>query len=124
MNGGTLPFGQWLKQRRKILDLTREDLAQRVDCPLSSIEKIESGERRPSRQVAGLLAECLGIPPDERAAFERFARSEPRQDVATQPGNLPKASPWRTAHRERTNLPLPLTSLVGRTHQVEEVKNL
>ncbi|MGA7731976.1 MAG: tetratricopeptide repeat protein [Chloroflexia bacterium] len=124
MNGGTLPFGQWLKQRRKTLDLTQEDLAQRVDCSLSSIEKIESGERRPSRQVADLLAECLGIPPGERVAFARFARSEPRQDVTTQPGEIATASPWRVAHRERTNLPLPLTSLVGRNRQVEEVKNL
>jgi predicted ATPase/DNA-binding XRE family transcriptional regulator len=124
MNGGNLPFGKWLKQRRKTLDLTKEELAQRVGCSFSAIEKIESGERRPSRQVAGLLAECLGIPPDERDAFARFARSEPQQALTTQPGEIPTASPWRAAYRERTNLPLPLTSLVGRTHQVEEVKNL
>jgi predicted ATPase/transcriptional regulator with XRE-family HTH domain len=124
MNGSTLPFGQWLKQRRKVLDLTREDLAQRIDCSLSSIEKIESGERRPSRQVADLLAECLGISPNERVAFVRFARSKPKQSEAPQPDKIPARSPWRAAHRERTNLPVPLTSLVGRTHQVEEVKNL
>jgi predicted ATPase/transcriptional regulator with XRE-family HTH domain len=124
MNGGILPFGQWLKQRRKSLELTREDLAQRIDCSLSLIEKIESGERRPSRQVAGLLAECLGIPTDERAAFESFARSEPQQAVTIAPDKGTAASPWRAAYRERTHLPLPLTSFVGRTQQVEEVKGL
>src|SRR5688572_20951119 len=124
MNGGTLPFGQWLKQRRKMLDLTQEDLAQRVDCSLSSIEKIESGERRPSRQVAELLAECLAIPPDERVAFVRFARTEARQSVPSQPDKVATPSPWRVAHRRRTNLPLPLTSLIGRNRQVEEVKSL
>src|SRR5436190_13570749 len=28
----TLSFGQWLRQRRKALDLTQEDLAQLVGC--------------------------------------------------------------------------------------------
>ena len=29
---GTASFGQWLKQRRKALDLTQEALARRVGC--------------------------------------------------------------------------------------------
>ena len=53
---GWPPFGAWLKARRKALDLRQEDLAFRVGCSFKTIEKIESGERRPSRQVAELLA--------------------------------------------------------------------
>ena len=35
------------------------------------------GERRPSKQVAERLAECLGVPTDEHSAFVQYARVEP-----------------------------------------------
>ena len=124
MNGGTLSFGQWLRQRRKSLDLTREDLALSVDCSLSSIEKIEAGERRPSRQVADLLAQCLGIPSDERAAFVRFARSEQKEGEDAPPEELAGPAPWRAANRRSTNLPVPLTPLIGRSAEVAAARDL
>jgi WD40 repeat protein/DNA-binding XRE family transcriptional regulator len=68
-------FGRWLKQRRKELDLTQFDLAERVGCSEDTIQKIEVGERRPSRQVAQLLAQQLEIPPEEWPAFVRGARA-------------------------------------------------
>jgi len=49
-------FGNWVNRRRKALDLTQQELAQRVGCSLAIIVKIESDERRPSRQDAS--AEC------------------------------------------------------------------
>jgi transcriptional regulator with XRE-family HTH domain len=72
--GDPSPFGQWLKQRRRALDLTQEALAGCVGCSLPTIEKIEGGTRRPSRQIAERLAECLAIPSGERDAFVRYAR--------------------------------------------------
>jgi transcriptional regulator with XRE-family HTH domain len=57
------PFGLWLKRRRKALDLTQDALAQRVGCSLATIQKIEADERRPSRQIAELLAQALEIHP-------------------------------------------------------------
>ena len=72
MNEG-LSFGQWLKQRRKAFDLTQEDLAKRIGCSLQTIVKIEAGERKPSKQIAERLAECLTVPADERLAFVQFA---------------------------------------------------
>src|SRR5207247_1479967 len=77
MNKDVISLGPWLSQRRKALDLTQLDLAQRVGCSESTIKKIEEGKRRPSKQVAELLAEFLEIPAVERAAFIRFARTEP-----------------------------------------------
>lgn len=62
-------FGRWLKERRKALDLTQFALAERVGCAEVTIGRIEADERRPSRQVAELLAEALGIPPEDRPAF-------------------------------------------------------
>ena len=54
---GDLSFGPWLKQRRKALDLTQHDLAQRVGCSAETIRKIEADRLRPSRQIAELLAD-------------------------------------------------------------------
>ena len=55
-------FGSWIRRQRKALDLTQQLLADRVGCSLAAIKKIESDERRPSRQIAGRLAEVLGRP--------------------------------------------------------------
>ena len=69
-------FGEWVKVRRKRLDLTQEMLAQRVGCSLSAIRKIERDERRPSRQIAELLALHLDVPPEERTLFLKIARGD------------------------------------------------
>jgi len=69
-------FGYWVRRRRKALDLTQAELARRVGCAEVTIQKIEADERRPSRQIAELLAEQLAIPADERAAFLQCARAE------------------------------------------------
>jgi transcriptional regulator with XRE-family HTH domain len=71
---GDTSFGQWLKQRRQMLDLTQRELAQQVGCAEITIQKIEANRRRPSKQIAELLAEQLDIAVNERPAFVRFAR--------------------------------------------------
>ena len=55
-------FGYWLRLKRKALDLTREALADRVGCSVSTIRKLEDEERHPSAQIAELLAEIFKIP--------------------------------------------------------------
>ncbi len=70
-------FGNWLKQRRNTLDLTQAELADEVGCARITVQKIESGERRPSKQMAERFAICLNIGEDARKAFLRFARGEP-----------------------------------------------
>ncbi len=71
-------FGGWVVQQRKALDLTREQLARRIGCSVSGLRKIESDERRPSRQIAELLAERLDIPADLRSTFLQVARGQLR----------------------------------------------
>ena len=66
----------WIKQRRHALDLTQEELAERVGCSGITIQKIELGYRRPSKQIAQRLAECLQVPPDERDEFISRVRGE------------------------------------------------
>ena len=69
-------FGYWVRRRRKALDLTQTTLARRVGCSVVMIRKIERDERRPSRQMAELLADHLLIPEEERGNFLRMARGE------------------------------------------------
>ena len=71
-----LIFAEWLKRRRKMLDLTQEELAQRAGCTVFALRKIESGERRPSKQLAGLLARALEIADEDQQTFIRVARGE------------------------------------------------
>src|SRR4051794_8301343 len=108
----TVPFGPWLKQRRKELDLTQEELALRLGCSNIAVRKIESGARRPSRQIASLLADLLKVPPDERASFVAFAR-----------GLDEGAAQSRTVSpRQRTgNVPAPLVQLIGREVTAREI---
>ena len=67
-------FGYWLRRRRKALDLTQEELAERVSCSRFAIRKIEADERRPSKALAERLADRLAVPNDERAFFLDAAR--------------------------------------------------
>jgi DNA-binding XRE family transcriptional regulator len=68
-------LGYWIRRRRKALDLTQARLAQQVGCAVATIKKIEADERRPSREMAERLADCLGILHAERVAFLRVARA-------------------------------------------------
>ncbi len=78
MDGIAFPvsFGYWLKLRRKALGLTQNELATRASCSLFSMWKFELGERRPSKQLAALLAHVLEIPPQDRSTFVKVARGE------------------------------------------------
>jgi predicted ATPase/DNA-binding XRE family transcriptional regulator len=109
-------LGHWVKQRRKELDLTQEELALRVHCSMVLIQKIESGERRPSRQIAALLAEHLNVPLDERSEFIRFARE--RFPVVANSQSIA----WRSLRQRFTNLPIQPTPLFGREQAVEKIK--
>jgi transcriptional regulator with XRE-family HTH domain len=105
-------FGQWLKQRRKALDITQEELSQRVGCAVITLYKIEADERRPSKQIAELLAEHLNIPREECIAFVAFARGEA----------IEYAVPWGTPFHPPTNLPTQPTLLIGRNEDITAIR--
>jgi predicted ATPase/transcriptional regulator with XRE-family HTH domain len=69
-------FGYWVRRRRKALDLTQTELAGQVYCALSTIKKIEMDERRPSRQMAERIADCLHIHDKEREVFLKTASAD------------------------------------------------
>ncbi|MFL5803167.1 MAG: tetratricopeptide repeat protein [Roseiflexaceae bacterium] len=113
-------FGRWLRARRRALDLTQGDLARRVGCSVVTIQKIEADERRPSRQIAERLVDGLMVTTDQRGALIRLARAEPYQDVAPVEA-LEHQLP--TSQRPSTNLPTPLTRLIGRKPDIAAVRN-
>jgi predicted ATPase/transcriptional regulator with XRE-family HTH domain len=123
-----ISFGSWLKSRRKESGLSAEDLAEQIGCSSIALRKIESGERRPSRQIALLLADYFDIRSDEREAFTTFARQVPsvpqtgRSVLGTRHSVL--SAPWRTAHSHKTNLPAVLTSLIGREAESATLRGL
>jgi predicted ATPase/transcriptional regulator with XRE-family HTH domain len=130
-----ISLGLWIKRRRKALDLTQAELAQRISCSLELIQKIESDARRPSRDIAARLAEQLALAGDERTQFIQVARMElgadrlapPAQSIARGAFVPAPAVPsdGATANEQpvtpRTNLPTPLTALIGRAHEIEHV---
>jgi len=74
MNQG-MSFGSFVRQRRREMDLTQEELARRVGCAAITLRKIEADDLRPSVQIAERLAMALAIPLDDRADFVRRARA-------------------------------------------------
>lgn len=69
-------FGSWLRQRRRMLDLSAEELAGRAGCPPAEIAALEGDERPPTRQTADALAGVLGVAPSDRPLFFRIARGD------------------------------------------------
>src|SRR3990170_4222317 len=116
-------FGSWIKERRKALDLTQSDLAERTGCSTDTIYRFEAGTRRPSKQIAARLAMVLQIPADQTAAFLTWARGEPssgrdgEQAVGSGMDQAMVDGVPRRPGAFRVNLPAHLPPLVGREQE-------
>lgn len=107
----TVPFGDWLLQRRLALQLTHAALAARVGYASATLQQIECGRRTPSRRLSQRLADALEIPVHEQPRFLRFAR--PADSRAAQ--RLPVTVPGVPAPvRLRPRAPAPSGVLIGR----------
>ena len=73
-------FGTWMRQRRRALDLTQQELAKQAGCAPITIRRIEGGELKPSKELALVLLGKLEISEAEQDKWVRFARG-----VANQP---------------------------------------
>src|SRR6476620_1196386 len=108
-------FGGWLRQRRKELGYTQDELAELANCSGATIRKLEAGNRRPSEELAATLAARLEIPSGEVEAFLRLARGDgaaPGQAApTTSPAHAPVTAEASAAHGAPpvtpNNLPVP-----------------
>jgi predicted ATPase/transcriptional regulator with XRE-family HTH domain len=106
-------FGSWLRQQRKALDMTQAELAKKVGCATVTVKKIETGARRPSKQIAERLATIFAIETSKQATFMTFARGLTPIVVA------PAA--WTgTVH----HLPSQQTTFVGRYGELAQLQRL
>ncbi|MBK9232242.1 MAG: XRE family transcriptional regulator [Anaerolineae bacterium] len=111
--GQTMIFNQWLKQRRKALGLTQKDLAQQVGCAEVTLRKIEAGDSHPSATLAASLARAVGAADADLPAIVGVAVGAG--------GAQSSASHWRMPSRPH-NLPLQLTPLLGRDHDIAALR--
>jgi predicted ATPase/transcriptional regulator with XRE-family HTH domain len=122
-------FGRMVKRLRKSLDLTQRDLARRVGYSVVTIRKVESDERRPSRELAERLARFLDVAQEELPGFLALARTlvseaSPHGDQLVEPWRRSQPAEAWWAAGPPTNLTVPLTRLIGRHTEVAAVSDL
>jgi predicted ATPase/transcriptional regulator with XRE-family HTH domain len=111
-------FGNLLRRYRLAAGLSQEALAERARMSTNGVGALERGYRRtPQHETLALLADALALTQEQRREFEAGARSGAPRRVGA--GSVAGGS-WR----DSTNLPLALTSFVGREHDVAEAKDL
>ena len=94
--------------------MLKRSIAQPVHC-----ESLSREERRPSAQIIERLAIIFRIPQEEQTAFLRFARGDWKSAL----DEMPEEFPWSTSTKSpRSNLPTPVTSLIGREEDIEAVR--
>ncbi len=98
----TSDFGAWVRERRRERDLTQAALGKQAGCAAATIRKIESGARKPSRELAALLVQLLAGPTEDAATLIAAARGA--------------VAPPTT--------PTPLTGLLGRQHALADIERL
>jgi non-specific serine/threonine protein kinase len=130
--------GSLLRAHRLAAGFTQEALAERSGVSVRSIQQLEADSARSRRSTAGYLAEALGLRGSEREEFERAATPAPRRRFDRVPGRArgdaahlgghgnvvlafphstevgPEHGPVAPARPAPTNLPWPVSSLIGR----------
>jgi transcriptional regulator with XRE-family HTH domain len=101
-------FGQVLRDRRRQLDLTQEEVARRIKTSTPYIGHLESAKRHPSDKIVTRLAEVLGL--DRRELFflanpraMAILSPEPKSDAKTAWEDFRKDEPLRRLHNITTD---------------------
>src|SRR5689334_16878989 len=113
-------FGIWLRSRRRLLDLTQQELADQTGCARITVRRIESGALKPSKELALILLEKLGIPELERPHWVLFART--LAGMPARPGDPSAHHPGvSSGEKPFTNLPVFLTTFIGREKEQAQI---
>lgn len=109
-------FAGLLRRYRRRSGLTQDELAERAGLSLAAVSLLERGiTLAPQKATAGLLCAALALTPDEAADFMEQARGARQQEEVARA--LPEAP-------LACNLPVPLTSLIGRDRDVDALVEL
>jgi transcriptional regulator with XRE-family HTH domain len=73
-----LKFGQNLRQCRRLVDLSQEELAARASLHRTEIGRLEKGERLPRVDTLIRLAGAMGIPPENLIVGIYWTPGEPK----------------------------------------------
>jgi predicted ATPase/DNA-binding XRE family transcriptional regulator len=107
-----ISFGVWLYKQRRSLDLTRRAFASQAGCAEVTLRRIENGTLKPSKELARILLEKIGIPENDRPQWIQFARG-----LTGHPEHPLDSSPAKPL----TNLPSLLTTFIGRGKEKAEI---
>jgi transcriptional regulator with XRE-family HTH domain len=98
-------FGQVIRDRRRQLDLTQQEIARRIKTSTPYVGHLESSKRHPSDKVLVRLAEVLGL--DRR---ELFFLANPRTVALLRPNETnSKTSAWEEFRKDER---------IHRTHNI------
>lgn len=112
-------FGTLLRRYRLAAGLSQEALAERARMSSDGISALERGHRRtPQRETLALLAGALALSEEQRREFETAAVRAP----IVRRGGPVTVGPWPDV--VAADLPLSLTSFVGRENELAEIATL
>jgi non-specific serine/threonine protein kinase len=111
-------FGGMLRDHRIAARLTQAALADRAGVSARALQDLERSSSRPHRDTLHRLATALELSPEAQALLRGAAVPKPRRGTIN-PDRQTEAPP-----SGRHNLPLHLTSFVGRQPQLDETIHL
>ena len=109
-----ISFGTWLRKQRRALDLSQQALAQKVGCAKVTLRRIEAGTLKPSKELASILLEQLGIAKTALPQWISFARGL---------SGFP-LQPISASNKPITNRPALLTTFIGRRKEQSDIIKL
>src|SRR5215813_3227977 len=97
-------FGRLIRERRRLLNLTQEQLARRIRVSMPFVGHLETGHRRPSEKTITKLAKVLGL--DQRELFllanpgtRDFLRSVPQDSTGSAWDQFKRNQQLHRAHK-------------------------
>src|SRR5712692_5670422 len=105
-------FGTLLRQHRLTLGLTQDALAERAGLSAHGIQKLERGTTQPYRDTAERLSRALHLTEQDAARFKAAVRPIRRHERTQLTANH---------NSPRHNLPVPTTTFVPRSGELERV---